>query len=262
MASQAASNATSSACRHVTQRFRKHWDTPTGEHAGAKGRGKYQLRLTVDGLINEYLFSCVYQPDVQCNLLTAERIKEALGPYYDSNNFSIRELDTDRIVGTTETRDYVLCIRIAYNEMDQILIVVIMATIQDYASSLSLPLPKEYVDSDKKSLRFLHIDIQECKPTRIHGYKYALMILDDRSRCLFVQFLRGKSEYAYSDMLTGEDDQEQDPRPQIWRDDLDVAAPEVTVNHLRVWPGCPAYVNCHTKGRSHQSSKMAQEQAK
>jgi hypothetical protein len=84
----------------------------------AQGRGKYQLRLTVDGLINEYLFSCVYQPDVQCNLLAAERIKESLGLYYDSNDFSIRELDTDRIVGTTETRDHVPCIRIAYNEID------------------------------------------------------------------------------------------------------------------------------------------------
>jgi hypothetical protein len=99
--------------------------------------------------------------------------------------------------------------------MDQILIVMIMATIQDYASSLSLLLSKEYVGLDtdntylsrlrqvrvKKSLRFLHIDIQECKPTGIHRYKYALMILDDRSRCLFVRFLRRKSEYAYSDML-------------------------------------------------------------
>ena len=45
-----------------------------------------------------------------------------------------------------------------------------------------------------KSLHFLHIDIQECKPVGIYGYKYALMMLDDKSRCLFDRFLRRKSD--------------------------------------------------------------------
>ena len=53
--------------------------------------------------------------------------------------------------------------------MDQILIVVIMATIQDYASSLSLPLPKEYVglDTDNTYLSRLR---QEIPPVFAHRY--------------------------------------------------------------------------------------------
>ena len=56
---------------------------------------------------------------------------------------------------------------------------------------------------------------------------------------------------------TGEDDLEQDPRPpaQIWRDDLGISAPEVTVNHLRVW-GCPAYVHIPKEDRV-KARKMA-----
>lgn len=40
----------------------------------------------------------------------------------------------------------------------------------------------------------MHVDIHTCKPLGIYGYRYALFVIDNYSRCIFVRLLRQKSD--------------------------------------------------------------------
>ncbi|KAI9036661.1 integrase catalytic domain-containing protein [Aspergillus affinis] len=205
--------------------------TSNNERVVPRGKGYTIISLRMDdGSVNCFKIECIWNPDVPCNLFPAERAKVDLNLYHDAKNQCIRDMRTDKIVGYTFTDNGMPYLRLSPTMKCALIAPIISSSLLHarfahtnaeylarnkvlYSDDLEVKDPKNVKSCDTcyrgktkkkvshipinqatKPLQRIHVDTQEFSPLGIYGYRYALIIVDDYSRCLFIRLLRKKSD--------------------------------------------------------------------
>ena len=83
---------------------RPHFETSNGEIATAMGYGKCLIQLDQDnGSVYNLVVDCQCNPNISCNVFGSHICMKDLGLWVKCKDNTIRNLDTDEIVGYTYT---------------------------------------------------------------------------------------------------------------------------------------------------------------
>ena len=206
---------------------RPHFETSNGEIATAMGYGKCLIQLDQDnGSVYNLVVDCQYNPNISCNVFGSHICMKDLGLWVKCKDNTIRNLDTDEIVGYTYTFNklpYLKTIspvpitksykavdalrehrRFAHCGQPKLKATVkaagdILQNTEFHCEPCRIAKAKRQVSHtpqirSKNIWDLYHADVQTIKPIGFGGYKYYVIYVNDKHRVPEIDFLRNKGE--------------------------------------------------------------------
>src|SRR6202161_2620864 len=206
---------------------RPKFETANGEVGYAEGHGKCFIQLERDdGSTYDIITNCQYNPNISCNVFASHICMETHGIWVKSKDSTVRDMDTDKIIGYTYNINKLPYLRTvkpspspksfaavqAYQEHRRLAhcgLPKLKATakaqgyslknIEFHCESCHLAKAKRQVSHDtpprsKNIWDLYYADVQPIKPIGFSGYKYYLTIINDKYRVPEIRLLHQKGD--------------------------------------------------------------------